>query len=138
MVRSLPASGSFACHPKNAATEMAQALLDGEGAALMRKCIDDALGGDKSAMKLCLERLVPRRERSVRLELPPIESAADIAPALGAITRAVAEGAVSLYDGAECARIVESWVRALEIADFERRLKVLEDAKREDDRAARA
>src|ERR1700686_4992580 len=82
-------SGNPAGRPvgsRNAATEMAQALLDGEGAALMRKCIDDALGGDKSAMKLCLERLVPRRGRAVRLELPPIESAADIAPALGAIT----------------------------------------------------
>jgi hypothetical protein len=134
-------SGNPAGRPvgsRNAATELAQALLDGEADALMRKCIDDALEGDKTAMKLCLERLVPRRSRSVKLELPPIESAADIAPALGAITRAVAESTLSPYDGAEFSRIVESWVRALEIADFERRLKELEDAKREDDRVARA
>jgi hypothetical protein len=68
----------------------------------------------------------------VKLALPAIESAADIAPAMGAIARAVAEGAVTPYDGAELTRIVESCVRALEVAEFERRLRELED-----DRAAR-
>jgi uncharacterized protein DUF5681 len=134
-------SGNPAGRPigsRNAATEMAQALLDGEADALVRRCVELALEGNPAAMKLCLERLVPRRGRSVKLEMPPIESAADIAPAIGAIARAVAEGGLSPYDGAEFSRIVESWVRALEIADFERRLKELEDAKREDDRAARA
>jgi len=57
---------------------------------------------------------------------------------MGAIARAVAEGGVSPYDGAELSRIVESWVRALEVADFERRLQELEDAKREDANVARA
>ena len=41
-------------------------------------------------------------------------------------------------DGAELSRIVESWVRALEIADFEHRLQELEDAKEENAHAARA
>jgi hypothetical protein len=62
------------------------------------------------------------------MELPPIESAADIAPAMAAITRAVAEGGLTPYDGAELSRIVESWARALEVADFERRLTELEAA----------
>ena len=124
-------SGNPAGRPvgsRNAATEMAQALLDGEADALVRRCIELALEGNPAAMKLCFERLVPRRGRSVKLELPAIESAADIAPAIGAITRAVAEGDLSPYDGAELSRIVESWVRALEVADFEHRLKELEDA----------
>ena len=134
-------SGNPAGRPpgsRNAATEMAQALLDGEAGALVRKCVELALEGNPAAMKLCLERLVPRRARSVRLELPPLESAADIAPAMSAIARSVAEGGVSAYDGAELSRIVESWVRALEVADFERRLKELEDARAEAGHAARA
>ena len=124
-------SGNPAGRPvgaRNAATEMAQALLDDEADAQVRRCVELALDGNPAAMKLCLERLVPRRGRSVKLEMPVIESAADIAPAMGAITRAVAEGGLSPYDGAELSRIVESWVRALEVADFERRLKELEDA----------
>ena len=47
---------------------------------------------------------------------------------MAAITRAVAEGGLTPYDGAELSRIVESWVRALEVADFERRLTELEAA----------
>ena len=67
-------SGNPAGRPmgsRNAATEMAQALLDGEADALVRKCVELALDGNPAAMKLCLERLVPRRGRSVKLELPP-------------------------------------------------------------------
>src|SRR5579864_1929965 len=81
-------SGNPAGRPvgsRNAVTEMAQALLDGEADALVRRCVELALDGNPAAMKLCLERLVPRRGRAVKLELPPIESAADIAPAMGAI-----------------------------------------------------
>jgi len=124
-------SGNPAGRPvgsRNTATEMAQALLDGEADALVRRCVELAMEGNPAAMKLCLERLVPRRCRSVKLEMPPIESAADIAPAIGAIARSVAEGALTPYDGAELSRIVESWVRALEAGEFERRLKELEDA----------
>ena len=134
-------SGNPAGRPagsRNAATEMAQALLDGEADALARKCVELALDGNPAAMKLCLERLVPRRARSVKLDLPPLDSAADIAPAIAAIARSVAEGGLSPYDGAELSRIVESWVRALEIADFEHRLQELEDAKEENAHVARA
>ena len=35
---------------------------------------------------------------------------------------------MSPYDGAELSRLVESWVRALEAGEFERRLKELEAA----------
>ena len=122
-------SGNPAGRPvgsRNAATDMAQALLDGEADALIRKCVELALEGNPAAMKLCLERIVPRRGRSVKLELPDIASAADLAPAMGAITRAAAAGAITPYDGAELSRIIESCVRALEVSDFERRLRELE------------
>jgi hypothetical protein len=129
-------SGNPAGRPvgsRNAVTELAEALLDGEADALIRKCVEMALEGDRAAMKLCLERIVPRRGRSVRLDLPEIAGAADIAPAMAAITRAVAAGAVTPYDGAELSRLLESFVRTLEVGEFERRLRELEE-----DRAARA
>jgi DNA-binding GntR family transcriptional regulator len=77
-------------------------------------------------MKLCLERLVPRRGRSVTVALPAIETAADIAPAMAAIAQATAQGAITPYDGAELSRMVESCVRAMELGDFERRLREVE------------
>jgi hypothetical protein len=122
---------------RNTATEMAQALLDGEADALIRKCVELALEGNPTAMKLCLERIVPRRGRAVKLEMPPIASAADIAPAMGAIAEAAAVGAITPYDGAELSRILESYVRAMEAGEFERRLAELE-REREDGHAAQA
>jgi hypothetical protein len=133
-------SGNPAGRPtgsRNAATEMAQALLDGEADALVRKCVELALEGNPAAMKLCLERIVPRRGRAVKLEMPPIASAADIPPAMGAIAEAAAAGAITPYDGAELSRILETYARAIEIGEFERRLAELE-RKREDGHAARA
>jgi hypothetical protein len=117
---------------RNAATELAETLLDGEAEGLVRKCVELVLAGDKTALKLCIERLVPRRARTARLDMPEIATPADTAPAMAAIARAAAAGTITPDDGAELARIVESCVRTLEIADFERRLKELED-----ERAAR-
>jgi len=48
-------SGNPAGRPagsRNAATEMAQALLDGEAETLVRRCVELALQGNPAAMKL--------------------------------------------------------------------------------------
>ncbi len=81
---------------RNKATSAAAALLAGEAEALTRKAVELALSGDPTAMRLCLERvLAPCRERTVEFELPPIESAADIAPAMKGVTAALASGAIT-------------------------------------------
>jgi len=80
----------------NKATEAAAALLAGESEALTRKAVELALVGDPTAMRLCLERILPAcRERAVKFALPPIESAADIAAAMKAVTSALADGAIT-------------------------------------------
>jgi hypothetical protein len=122
-------SGNPAGRPpgtRNHATEIAQALLDGEAEALTRKCVELALDGDRAALKLCLERLVPRRPRAVALDLPQIASTADLAPAIAAIAHAVAAGGLTPYDGAELARIFDAYAHAAEFGEFERRLALVE------------
>jgi uncharacterized protein DUF5681 len=130
------ASGNPAGRPpgsRNAATELAQALLDGEAAALIRKCVEMALDGNIAAIKLCLERLVPRCGRSAAVNIPEIATVADILSAMRGVARAAAAGIITATDGADLSRILESYLRAMEAGEFERRLKELED-----DRAARA
>ena len=66
---------------RNKKTLAAAVLLEGEAQALTRRAVDLALAGDPTAMRLCIERILPPcRERTVKFALPPIESAADIAP----------------------------------------------------------
>lgn len=45
---------------RNRATNIALALLDGEGEALTRKAIEMAHAGNETMLKLCLERIIPR------------------------------------------------------------------------------
>src|SRR5437588_12578730 len=50
----------------NKTTEAAAALLAGESEALTRRAVELALGGDPTAMRLCIERVLPAcRERVV-------------------------------------------------------------------------
>src|SRR5260370_33441129 len=68
---------------RNKTTIAAASLLAGEAEALIRRAVELALVGDPTALRLCIERILPRcRERTVKFVLPPIESAADIAPAM--------------------------------------------------------
>jgi len=105
----------------------AEALLDGEAEALTRKAIDRALEGDSTALRLCLERILPpRKERPLRLALPALASASDAMAALAAITAAVAAGEITSGDGADLNAIVAGFVKATEISDIESRVAALE------------
>jgi hypothetical protein len=112
---------------RNRATMAAEALLEGEGEALTRKAIELALEGDTTALKLCLERVVPRRRsRSVAFAVPPIERVEDLAPAIGAIFGEVADGKLRLDEGAALVGMLEAKRRAMETIDLEQRLRALE------------
>ena len=112
---------------RNKTTIAAATLLAGEAEALTRKAVELALGGDPTAMRLCIERILPPcRERTVKFVLPPIESAADIAPAMKAVTSALAGGMITPGEAATIAAVVDTFVRAIETSDFERRLQLVE------------
>jgi hypothetical protein len=89
---------------RNAATVVAEQLLDGEAEALTRKVIEAAKGGDMVALRICLDRILPpRRERPVRFKLPELGSAADASKAMAAITTAAANGELTPYEAGEFA-----------------------------------
>ncbi len=78
-------------------------------------------------MRLCIDRILPScRERAVKFALPPIESAADIAPAMKAVTSALAGGVITPGEAGTIAAVVDTFVRAIETSDFDRRLKIME------------
>jgi hypothetical protein len=112
---------------RNHATLMAEALFDGEAAALARKAIELGLGGDPAALRLCLDRVIaPRRGRPVEVALPPVNGVADIAGAMTAIARAAARGEITPGEAGELAQVVATMLRAIESSEFERRLALLE------------
>jgi Family of unknown function (DUF5681) len=120
-----PAGKPLGC--RNRASRAVDTLLEGGAEALTRRVMEFAFDGDPTAMRLCFERIIaPRRARPVQLDLPPIADAADITAAMAAVTAAVVQGIITPAEGAEVARVVDTYVRAIEASDFDRRLKALE------------
>ena len=115
---------------RNQATVVAEALLDGEANAITRKLIEKALEGDSTALRLCLERLLPpRKGRTVAFPLPTkIGTAAEAVHASSLVLKACAEGALSPSEATEIAAVISSHVRLLETSEIEARLIALEKA----------
>jgi hypothetical protein len=110
-------------------TRAAAILLDGEAEDLARKAVELALAGDAAALRLCLDRIVaPRREQPVSVALPEIRSAADIAGAMAALVAAAARGEVTAGQALALSQTVETYLRAIDATEFERRLRKMEEA----------
>jgi hypothetical protein len=134
-------SGNPAGRPRGArsrATVAVEELLEGEVEALTRKAVELALGGDTTALRLCLERLAPPvRERPLELELPPIESAKDLPRAVASLLQAVATGTVTAGEAEKLGRLVGQYVQAVEVAEIEERLRTLEEAAEKKEKRSR-
>ena len=112
---------------RHKATQAALALLDGEAEALTRQAVTMALGGDVTALRLCLERIAPpRRDAPVTFALPPMTTARDAATAAGAVLGAVADGDLTPTEGAHVMGLIETYRRTLETTELEARLAALE------------
>jgi hypothetical protein len=125
---------------QNKATLQLQALLDGEGEAIVRKLIEGAKAGEPVLLRLCVERLLARRrERAVQLKVPvEVMTSEDIASTLKAILVAAARGEITLGEAEQIANILEVRRKAIENTELERRmsefdaqLKALKEARNE-------
>ena len=95
---------------------------------MVRTAVEWAKKGNMTALRLCLDRIVPpRRDRPVRFAMPALNSTEDAAKAVGAITVAVARGELTPSEAGELSRVIEAYVRAIETSEIERRLKILEE-----------
>jgi hypothetical protein len=75
-------------------------------------------------------RRPPRRERSVRFQLPALRSAADAASAMAALTAGVAAGDLTPDEAAELSKLVGAFVAALAARDLDQRLRTIEEENR--------
>ena len=104
---------------RNKGTLAAATLLDGEALRLTRRAVEAALAGDMLAMKLCLERVLPRcHERPVTFSLPSLAaigngeidelSPQNVSRAMNAVTTALACGEITPGEAATIAGVYET------------------------------
>jgi hypothetical protein len=95
---------------------------------LMDECVRRALEeGDRSAMRLCMERISPiRRGAPLLFKLPTMRSARDAERAAGEVTLALQRGQCTLPEATELMRFLQAHVQLLEDVQMEHRLYELE------------
>jgi hypothetical protein len=112
---------------RNAGTWMAQQIPQSDADSILQRAVQLAKDGDATALKLCMDRLVPlRRERTVEFEIGHLETARDAVLAASRVTELVAAGELTPSEGRALSIIVENQRRAIETADLERRILLLE------------
>ncbi len=126
-------SGNPAGRPKgsrNRTTIAMQSLLEGEGEKLTRKAVELALAGDTTALRLCMERIMPsRKDNPISLELPMPLDQQDIAQIMAFILAATLAGEITPSEGQSLSALAENYRKAKETTELEQRIAALEGVK---------
>lgn len=124
-------SGNPEGKPKGArhkSTQAMQIILEDETEALTRKAVELALDGDTTALKICVDRLMPSYKSitpPINLDMPMPNTLADTAKAF--IT-ASAQGDIAPDIAAQMVTAIANVARIEEIETLKHRLESLETA----------
>ena len=109
-------------------TRHVEALMEGDADRVTRAIIEAAAGGDMQAARIVMDRLAPpRREATVAVDLPTIETAADLPGGVAAILQAVSAGDLTPSEASRLSGLLADAGRALETAELEERLAAIEE-----------
>jgi Family of unknown function (DUF5681) len=118
-------SGNPGGRPKgalNRTTLAAMALLDSEAEMLTQRAIEAARGGDMTALKLVLDRIIPPRRRPiVELDLDDLYELSDAVAAHRRIIQAAIDGGLSLEEAERLAKLVKEHIEQWDVWALEYR-----------------
>jgi hypothetical protein len=88
-----------------------------------------ALQGDSTAMRLCVERMLPlSKESRIGLKIAKVSTIAEVATELNRVLQAVGRGVITPEQGQRLADLLQSRGRIIESQELEARLYALERA----------
>jgi hypothetical protein len=113
---------------RNKASQLLDQLGQDNAKEILQAVINRATkDGDNYAANLVLNRVWPaRKSNPVQIELPTIESAADVTKALDAVLAAVAAGEIDPDEAVQISSVLEIKRRSLELFEIEQRIAALE------------
>ena len=95
--------------------------------AVSKKCLLLAMNGDSTALRLCMDRVLPaRKSQPLQFKLPKVRNAAELPQAAQAILQAVAKGQLSPDEGQGMMALLEIYRATLVTAEIVQRLEILE------------
>ncbi len=124
-------SGNPAGKPKGVrhkTTRLVEKLLAEDVEAIVKMVTDAAKQGDMTAARIILDRILPaRKDNPVSFDLPRLEAPADAVAAHAAIIEAVAGGDLTPDEGETLAKLIDGFVRSVELVEIDERLRKLEE-----------
>ena len=87
--------------------------------------------GDIQALKLILERIAPSRGRLLALDIPRIESVANVPDAQRRLVMLVSTGVLTVEEAGGMSDILQNYVSAVAAVEHEQRLAAIEQALKE-------
>jgi hypothetical protein len=116
---------------RNGASLLLDAMADNSAPEVLTTVVDAAKAGDLRACELLLSRVWPvRKGRPVALDLPAINTAADLVAVLGSIAGAMARGVITPDEAQAVSAVLETKRRAIETVELEARIAALEQERR--------
>jgi hypothetical protein len=113
---------------RNKASLMLDKLMERGAQDIVETVIDRAKGGDMTAARLILERLVPpAKERPIAIALPPTSDAQGVADAQALVIASMASGGLLPGEAATIMGMLESRRKGIETVELETRIKLLEE-----------
>jgi hypothetical protein len=114
---------------RNWATLERETLLNEYATPLIKKCVTEALKGERSALRLCVERLVaPARHQTAAFKMHSIRSASDLPRASTAVLKAASDGVLSVQEAQGFMQLLEQHRRILESNHLASRIEALEQS----------
>lgn len=114
---------------RNKVTIAAENVLEEEAEKLSRKAVELAMKGDGTALRLCIERILPvKKERKVKFDLGEVNGVADHPAAQGRIAKAVSNAELAPSEGLALTSMLDAQRRSLETAELAERLARIEES----------
>ena len=103
-------------------------LLKPVAGDLVEKVVELALAGDTTALRICIDRLIPpAKEEPIDMTLPKITSPEDCTLAQAAVLHAVADGQLLPGEGQALSALIENQRKSLETTQLAQRMAAIEE-----------
>jgi len=116
--------------PKGArhrATQMIEKILTEGAESAAQATVTAAQNGDMTAARLVLDRLCPlRKGRPIRLNIPTIDTPAEISAALSTVTAAMCRGEITPEEAVVIAGVIKAKSELVSVVELEARIRELE------------
>ena len=123
-------SGNPKGRPKGSLNKVTLAvanLIESDAEAITKKAIEMAKAGDLTAIRICIERILPpRKVAPMQFPMPQIEKPEDVLPAVNAIISAVSMDKITVDQADALLRTIETARKSIETEELHRELNELQ------------